>query len=69
MTRTEALKHPYIVFMRKCLMNATCSKKAHILRSIELKVDLLTGKLTQEEYNNKLFESLGNAMNSDNFGI
>ena len=69
MTRTEALKHPYIVFMRKTLMNATGSRKAHILQSIELKVDLLTGKLTQEEYNDKLFELLGNAMNYDNFGI
>ena len=69
MTRTEALNHPYIVFMRKCLNTATGSRKAYILNSIELKVDLLTGKLTQEEYNDKLFKQLGNIMSSSNFGI
>lgn len=34
-----------------------------------LKVDLLTGKLIQAEYNDKMFKLLGNAMNSVNFGI
>ena len=69
MTRNEALKNPYIVRMREILMTASGSQKAYILRQIELKVDLLMGKITQEEYNTKLFENLGNAMNSGNFGV
>lgn len=69
MTRNEALKNPYIARLREMLMTATGSQKAYILRQIELKVDLLTGKISQEEYNTKLFENIGNAMNSGNFGV
>ena len=69
MTRNEALKDPYIARLREMLMASTGPRKAYILRQIELKVDLLMGKITQEEYNIKLFENIGNAMNSGNFGI
>ena len=69
MTRNEALKNPYISRLREILMTSTGSQKAYILRQIELKVDLLMGKITQEEYNAKLFENIGNAMNSANFGV
>lgn len=69
MTRNQALNDPYIVRMRELLMTANGAHKAYILRQIELKVELLTGAISQEEYNTKLFESIAGAMNADNFGV
>ena len=69
MTRNQALNDPYIVRLRELLATATGSRKAYIIRQIELKVDLLTGKITQADYNNKLFESIAGSMNAGNFGI
>lgn len=69
MTRNQALNDPYIVRMRELLMTSNGAHKAYILRQIELKVELLTGVISQEEYNTKLFESIAGAMNADNFGV
>ncbi|WP_294241605.1 hypothetical protein [Pseudobutyrivibrio sp.] len=69
MTRNQALNDPYIVRLRELLMTANGAHKAYILRQIELKVELLTGAISQEEYNAKLFESIAGAMNADNFGV
>ena len=74
MTRNEALKHPYCVMLRTALtQQKNPAVRAAILKQIDLKVDLLMGKIDQETYNNALFASMSNmpginnAISSKNF--
>lgn len=61
MTRKEALNHPYCVMLREQLTNQkNTAMRAAILKQLELKVDLLMGKIDQETYNNALFANMGN---------
>ena len=62
MTNKQIFNDPYIKSMTQLLQTTKDkSKKVHIIKCIELKTALLKGEISQEEYNDKLFNNLEKA--------